>query len=340
MSLSRATPSWPAFLAEFLQNWPLVAGLLLLGAVVGYAGSPWLPLYARAEVPLDVRIPYTESPRLSPEMMYIQTERVQEVLESPEVLATVHARLPEAVRSAFEEPGDLARALSVDWRLTEQWYLVAHHRNPETARLLVETWAGVVQEKAPEWEAATRDYLYWKHIGAFLQWETVRLARLQAGAEKAREYFSSWLQRARTLPADEPVPGPERQELLFWAAFVQALPGMDSVAPPPLPGAPRRAYIAWVENAVLHGLDMAAAIFEAQTRTLQERLDEAQGRVQAYEKHTLAFWTPVYLKVEGPARVQGIPRPAGAALLGAGTGLVLGLVVLLARTTYAGRRQG
>ena len=339
MSLSRATPSWSAFLAEFLQNWPLLAGLLLLGAVVGYAGSPWLSLYARADVPLDVRIPYTEVPRLSPEMMYIQTERVREVLEAPPVLEAVHARLPEEVRSSFEKPGDLARALSVDWRLTEQWYLVARHRNPETARLLVEAWAEVVQEKAPEWEAATHAYLQWKRSLMLLEWEKIRMTRNRAGALRAREFFQDWLEKARQLPPDEPVPGPERQELLFWAAFAQVLPDVEALPPFPPSEASREVYIAWVESTALPGLEVALHTYEVETRAIADLVEKAQSRMRAYEKHTLAFWTPVYLVLEGPARVQGLPRPAGAALLGAGTGLALGLVVLLARATYAGRRQ-
>ncbi len=332
-------PSWRAFVAAFLQNWPRLLLLMAAGTLLGYLAAPYLPLYHRAEVSLKVVLDDPATP-LPPELLYIQTERVRDALEHPRILEAVWQRLPEDVRLSFSSPQQLARNLTVDWRITERWYLVAYARGENRARTLVETWAQVVEEHIPQWEETAQTYQQWRLMERLALWEQLQLGRQLAGARRAQEFFAAWREEQAALPGNEPLSPAERQVVLFWAAFAQTLNGSDILGMAPPPGSPRRAYLQWVEVWVQPRLPQVIAWLEAaQEENTAQMLAYARQQQEALEKTAITLWTPLDMAVEGPAQVYGMPAPTAGSLLGLAGGLVLGLLYVLGRSTFPhGRR--
>ncbi len=333
-------PSWQGLVAEFLQSWPQVFLLLLGGAILGYFGAPWLPLRHRAEVPMVVRIDYASTQYLPPELIYIQTERLQITLEHPQVLQQVLTQLPPALRSQYTSPEDLARHFKVDWRITDQWFLVAYANEEDHARILAETWAGVIKERLPQWESTTQEYLSWKLIENLTLWERIQQERQRAGAQRAQEVLQAWLERNRTRPLEEPLPEAERQTLLFWAAFAQIPNDTDILGMAPPSGAPRKAYMNWIRTWVLPRLPGVIAWTEIMIEErLPEMVERARERRRLLEQETLMLWHPVDITIEDEVRVYGLPRPAMGAILGSSSALALSILILLARVAILRRKS-
>ncbi len=322
--------SWRALLAEFLLQWPRVLVLLAVGTLLGYVLAPRLPLYHRAEVPLEVRLDYDRLVYFPPELLYIHTERLREVMEAPEVLERVYATLPASMQAAYSGPEALARSLTVDWRLTRAWFLVAYARGEVQARTLVETWARVLQEEIPRWQENTRAYHTWKRRETLALWESLRLRRWEQGVARARAFFQAWLGEGEP---SAPLSAWEREQVLFWAAFAAYPPQDDVLDPAPGPEAPRRAYRRWVREAVLPRLEALADWLPQAREALEQEREQARQQRLALEETTLTLWLPVEIRVGTTTQVYGVPDRYAGALLGGVAALVLAAVGVLARAS-------
>lgn len=331
------SPSWRTFVAAFLQHWPRLMLLMAAGTILGYLAAPYLPLYHRAEVPMKVVL--TNTTPLPPELLYIQAERVRDALEHPRLLEEVLQRLPPELRIRYSSPQHLARSLTVDWRITDQWYLVAYARGAGQARTLAEVWAQVVQEHLPQWEEVAQTYQEWRLTERLALWERMQLGRRLAGARRAQAFFASWLKEQTSLPAEEPLSPAERQIVLFWAAFAQMPSDVEILSMAPDPGSPRRDYIRWIEIWIQPRLPQVVAWLEAaQEENTEYLLTYARQQQKQLEREAITLWTPLHMTIEGPVQVYGVPAPTAGALLGLAGGLTLGLVFILAQSTLAPRR--
>ncbi len=332
-------PSWCTFVAAFLQNWPKLMLLMAAGTILGYLAAPYLPLYHRAEVPMRVILTDT-SILLPPELLYIQAERVRNALEHPRLLEEVLQRLPPELQIRYSSPQHLARSLTVDWRITDQWYLVAYAQSEAQARTLAEVWAQVVEEHIPQWEEVAQAYQEWRLAERLALWERMQLGRRLVGARRAQTFFTTWLEEQASLPAEEPLSPAERQVLLFWAAFAQTPNSIDVLGMAPGPGSPRRAYIQWIEVWIQPRLPQVIAWLEtAQEENTAYYLQYARQQQEQLEKEAITLWTPLDMVVEGPVQVYGVPAPTAGALVGLAGGLALGLVFILAQSAFPQRRR-
>ena len=129
-------------LEQALFRWPILLGLGLLGALVGFFFSLMRPPFYQAEAVLGVNINYTVTEPLELVVEDRAINRVAAIIESDSTLVRVLSQLPESLRleRVWSEPADLRESLRLDRRLAE-WDLVAIDRDPEVAVILAKAWA-------------------------------------------------------------------------------------------------------------------------------------------------------------------------------------------------------
>lgn len=128
--------------ARAMKRWPVILGLGLLGALVGYIFSLLRsPLYqAKAVLGININYGITEPLELVVEDRVFN--RVAGIVVSDSTLDQTLKRLPESLRleRGWTEPGQLYQILRLEQRLA-QWNLTAIDRDPEVAFILAQSWA-------------------------------------------------------------------------------------------------------------------------------------------------------------------------------------------------------
>jgi len=148
-------------LEQALFRWPILLGLGLLGALVGFFFSLMRPPLYQAEAVLAVNINYGVTEHLELVVEDRVLNRIAAIIEADDTLQQVLEQVPEAERSArgWTQPADLYSVVRLDQRLAE-WSLVAIDQDPKVAAEVAGLWATVtlqVLDEAAEhaWKAVS-----------------------------------------------------------------------------------------------------------------------------------------------------------------------------------------
>jgi hypothetical protein len=125
-----------------LRRWPLIIGIGLIGAALGFVLSLILqPCYeAKATIAVNIQYGVTEPLELVVEDRALN--RVAAILQSDIVLKQALESMEESVRleRGWLEPADLWRSIRLDRRLAE-WDLVGIDPDPVAATNLAQSWS-------------------------------------------------------------------------------------------------------------------------------------------------------------------------------------------------------
>jgi hypothetical protein len=152
--------------------------------------------------------------------------------------------------------------------------------------------------------------------------------------------LQAWQATASQWPAEQVVPDEQRWQA--WAPIEQADPGAEWQAlreafPPP--GASAREYLAWTGQA-LASLEEARKISQAQADTFSQEQINLLARYEKASRESLGFSAELVVEpISAAGTSVSILRPiALLALLGGIAGLMVWVVVWLARITLRKRR--
>jgi hypothetical protein len=129
------------FVAQTIKRWPVILGLGLLGALVGYIFSLFRPPVYQAKAVLGMNIHYGVTEPLELVVEDRVFNRVAGIVISDSTLDQTLRLLPESLRleRGWTEPGQLYQTLRLEQRLA-QWNLTATDQDPEVAFILAQSW--------------------------------------------------------------------------------------------------------------------------------------------------------------------------------------------------------
>ncbi len=317
------------------QKWPQIMLFFLIGALLGWGITFFLPSPHRAEASVHVSFNGDVYPRNPDDFKNWQLQELEVLITSKELLRETLIRLRKEDKYwNGVDVQSLKEDLSVYWRNAGEWRLVAEAPTPERASNLAQVWQQVILEEVKLALVHAQNMLT---IDA--QINATSDAQIETGSmitelSTIKGTLLTWQETAAQAGLDQSLTTMERWNLLLLVTRIVRLDtgGQALLEQAPLPGAPVEDYINW-SNQALVLLEQELANLQTQAEALTSQQENLNNAWSAEFKASQGL--SAYLMITALPSDNSQPyavRPATqTALIGGTIGLLLWGLVWLAR---------
>jgi hypothetical protein len=327
---------------EYTHRWYLPFLAFLLGSLLGWGYSKYIPTHYRAETSLSVTFSDDLTVRNPDDFKNSQMAELNLFILSRDVTSETLDRLRK--RDPYWNQVSVRQIeanLNTYWRNTGVWRLVAEDADPLRALELAQAWGQVANDKI-QVALFHADHL----MQLQTQYETISRRRYE-NAQRITELdqihgaLQSWRENALTTEDDAPIDPLERMRLEYLTAravnFDPA--GYELLGKMPVEESPRHAYVAWLDQVLVYTAEERSAVNKQQS-TLLAKNDETYQSLEDALKASQGLTAQIQVKPlfsEGQG-VKPVRDRSDTALIGGLVGLIVWGLLWLAWPAFQSKR--
>jgi hypothetical protein len=327
---------------EFTHRWYLPFLAFLLGSLLGWGFSKYVPTQYRAETSLSVSFSDELTIRNPDDFKNSQMAELNLFILSRDITSETLDRLRK--RDPYWNQVSVRQVesnLNTYWRNTGVWRLVAEDADPIRAIELAQVWGQVANEKL---QVAL---FHADHVMQLkTQYEAISRQRYE-NAQRITELdqiiaaLQSWRETALKAEDELPLDPLERMRLEYLTARVVNFDpaGYELLRRMPPEDSRRHAYVAWLDKVLLYAGEERSAANQQQS-TLLAKNDETYQRLEDSLKASQGLTSQIQVKrlsSDGQA-VRAVRQRSDTALIGGLVGLIVWGLLWLAWPALQAKR--
>lgn len=318
---------------DITHRWPIIILAFLLGSLIGWGISYFLPSPYQAEASVYVAFNADAFFRNPDDYKNWELGQLNALIYSDEILGETLLRL-KSISSDWDQVSieDIRQSLGAYWRNAGKWRLVAEYPTEDMASQLSETWRDVIVDTVAD---ATDNASEMLKISTAIEINktaeeqiTLRVIKLQ----NIVDALSSWKESLLVEEIDEPIETLDHWHLLGIFTEIssedqvyRAL--LDKI---PEPNAPIIEYVDWIDR-VLRVIETEIEQLEPQAKEISLRVEQLNQEWK--DRSDASNGLTAYLTVKKITEEQIVSRPIRTApqlaLVGGVLAVLLWLVIAL-----------